>query len=276
MDTSPIPGFITRKQASERCKRAERTLQRYWSRAIELADAEVLGRLKLRTEDGEVIEGPDVTKELIDQLKKRRKNPTWYVHAGWVAKAYGPRLDDDTTDKRRQADGGVGDSHPQTPPVYDSQVISLRDERIRQLEQDKQDLREELKIKNEQIKEANERDRETHVLMRDLHELLRDMQQRLPAITSSYPPLPAATPPVQPPDTGCQQDAGAEPKTKNPKTEEPARRAPKKTSASKTTRLTKQPASKRRKKPRASKKPSGLFERHTPTFHKALSVLLRR
>ena len=275
MDTSPIPGFITRRQASERCKRAERTLQRYWSRAIELADAEVLGRLKLRTEDGEIIEGPDVTKELIDQLKKGRKNPTWYVHADWVEKAYGPRLDADAADKRRQADGAVGDSNPQTPPVYDSQVISLRDERIRQLEQDKQDLREELKIKNEQIKEANERDRETHLLMRDLHELLRDMQQRLPAITPSYPPLPAATAPVQSADTR-RQDASAASNAKSPKKDKPARRAPKKTSTSKTTRLTKQPASKRRKKPRASKKPSSLFERHTPTFHKALSVLLRR
>lgn len=276
MDTSPIPGFITRKQASERCKRAERTLQRYWSRAIELADAEVLGRLKLRTEDGEVIEGPDVTKELIDQLKRGRKNPTWYVHAGWVAKAYGPRLDDDTTDKRRQADGGVGDSDPQTPPVYDSQVISLRDERIRQLEQDKQDLREELKIKNEQIKEANERDRETHVLMRDLHGLLRDMQQRLPAITPSNPPLPAATAPLEPADNGRGQDPVARRKTKTPNTQKPARRAPRKPPPSKTTRATKPPSSNRIKRQRTPKKPSGLFERHTPTFHKALSVLLRR
>lgn len=35
MDNSSIPGFITRKQAAEICGRAERTLQRYWSRAIE-------------------------------------------------------------------------------------------------------------------------------------------------------------------------------------------------------------------------------------------------
>jgi len=276
MDTSPIPGFITRKQASERCKCAERTLQRYWSRAIELADAEVLGRLKLRTEDGQVIEGPDVTKELIDQLKKGRKNPTWYVHADWVAKAYGPRLDTDATDKRRQVDGPVGDTDSQIPPAHDPQVISLRDERIRQLEQDKQDLREELKIKNEQIKEANERNRETHVLMRDLHGLLRDMQQRLLAITPRYPPLPATTAPVKPPDTRRRQDAAAASKTKSPKTEKPTRRAGKTTSPSKTTRLAKQPASKRRKKPRAPKKPSGLFERHTPTLHKAVTDLFRR
>ncbi len=60
MDTSPIPNFITRKQASERCKRAERTLQRYWSRAIEQSDGKVLQHLKLRTEDGDITEGPDV------------------------------------------------------------------------------------------------------------------------------------------------------------------------------------------------------------------------
>ena len=72
MDTSPIPGFITRKQAAEKCERSERTLQRYWSKAVELHDAEVLQHLKLHTEDHDVIEGIKVTKDLIDDL---RKNP---------------------------------------------------------------------------------------------------------------------------------------------------------------------------------------------------------
>jgi hypothetical protein len=95
MDTSPIPGCITRKQASERCQRAERTLQRYWSRAVGLHDIEVLQHLKLRAEDGKIIEGADVTKELIEQLKKERQNPTWYVDATWAEKTYSPRALDD-------------------------------------------------------------------------------------------------------------------------------------------------------------------------------------
>ena len=91
MDTpSPIPGFITRKESSDTCKRAERTLQRYWSRAIEQRDDKILDHLKLRTEDGALIAGTDVTKELIDKLKKERRNPTWYAERAWIEKTYGP------------------------------------------------------------------------------------------------------------------------------------------------------------------------------------------
>lgn len=177
MDNAPIPGFITRKQASEHCKRAERTLQRYWSRAIEHSDESVLKNLKLRTEDGEVVEGKDVTKEKIDDLKKQGKNPTWFVHATWVERKYGPRLEQRSTEQVVEpSKSPEGES---SPPSGD--VVSLLKVQIQMLEQDKKDLRDELKIKNDQIKDANERGKETHVLMRDLHKLLHDMQQRLPA-----------------------------------------------------------------------------------------------
>ena len=181
MDTAPIPGFITRKQASERCKRAERTLQRYWSRAIESHDDSVLKSLKLRTEDGEVIEGKNVTKEKIDDLKKQGRNPTWYVHATWVERKYGPRLEEKPKPvPTSRNESGEGESDSPTPPHSSDSIMPMLREQVQKLEQDKQDLRDEMKIKNKQIEQANERDKETHVLMRDLHELLRDMQQRLP------------------------------------------------------------------------------------------------
>ena len=65
--------------------------------------------------------------------------------------------------------------------------------RMSELETDKQELREELKIKNDQIKEANERNKETHVLMKDLHQLMADLQQRLPPPASSDSSLTAAS-----------------------------------------------------------------------------------
>jgi hypothetical protein len=120
MDTSPITGFITRKQASDRCKRSERTLQRYWSRAIERKDDGVLKNLKLRTEAGVVIDGGDVTKEKIDELKKQGQNPTWYVHATWVERTYGPRLEEKIAARPRE-DGGVSREHVK-PPVTDDAI----------------------------------------------------------------------------------------------------------------------------------------------------------
>lgn len=184
MDNHPIPGFITRKQASDRCKRAERTLQRYWSRAMEHGDQSVLKHLKLRTEDGEIIEGTTVTKEGIEELKRDRKNPTWYVHAEWVEKTYGPRLEN-VPSVSTKPPSPIGATPPVREPAADGQVVTLLQEQIESLKKDKEDLREELRIKNEQIKAASERDRETHLLMRDLHGLMADLQKRLPAPAGS-------------------------------------------------------------------------------------------
>ncbi len=276
MDTSPIDGFITRKHASERCKRSERTLQRYWSRAIEHQDETVLTHLKLDTEDGEIIQGPKVTKELIDRLKKDRRNPTWYVHAQWVDATYAPRLEEGSdTGEKQPAESPAADAASQPTTTPDVHVLSLLQERITQLEQDKHDLKDELKIKNDQINQANERDRETHVLMRDLHELLRDMQQRLPAPAATGRQLGAAASVNRPPETQTVQPATIE-------SEPPAARSKqgsdRRTNAGpKTEVLT--PAkktAKRSKRAPKKKQPATFLEKHTPTFHKAFTSFFRR
>jgi hypothetical protein len=204
MDTSPITGFITRRQASDNCKRSERTLQRYWSTAIEVRDTAVLDHLKLHTEDGDVIDGPDVTKDLIEDLKKRRKNPTWYVHAAWVLRTYGPRSG--AEESLAKAESAQPQPLPPIPAAVPTQThVSLLEQRVGDLERDKEHLQSELKIKNEQINQANERSRETHVLMRDLHALLRDMQHRLP--TPAALPLAVAAQP----ERGSESAAAARP-----------------------------------------------------------------
>lgn len=261
MDSSPIPGFITRKQASERCKRAERTLQRYWSRAIELRTTDVLDHLKLSTEDGQIVDGLDVTKDAIERLKNDGKNPTWYVHAAWVQKTYGPRPDVESRTEEPKAKQGTTEKQPEPSPNND--VTELLKQQISQLREDKQELREELKIKNEQISQASERDRETHLLMRDLHGLLHDMQQRLPAPAVSKQPLSNADAGDRPVDSvhdaeiverKSEEGTGRKRKAKPPKTKTP--RSPNKRS-------------------RKQRSPSA-FEKHTPTFHRALSKLFHR
>lgn len=259
MDSSPIPGFITRKQASERCKRAERTLQRYWSRAIELRTTDVLDHLKLSTEDGQIVDGLDVTKDVIERLKNDGKNPTWYVHANWVEKTYGPRPDVESSGEELKAEEGT--TEKQSEPALDNVVTELLKQQISQLRQDKEVLREELKIKNEQISQASERDRETHLLMRDLHGLLHDMQQRLPAPAVSKQPLSNAD--------DLQVDGVYDAKIVERKSEQGTGR--KRSSKSPKAKTTRSPA-KRRGKQRS---PSG-FEKHTPTFHKAFSQLFHR
>ena len=281
MVNSPIPGFITRKQASEICERAERTLQRYWSRAIEHADSNVLDHLKLHTEDGETIEGREVSKDLIEDLKKQGKNPTWFVHEVWVKETYGPRTEDQSKSPPQESVQARGDRphQPDTDQTIDTVTIP---------KMVLEDLREELKVKNDQIRQANERDRETHVLMRDLHELLRDMQQRLPTSTPAALPVVTkkhdvtqtreATPVRQSASTEghivmeaqaapAKQRTDAEPSHPQPKTS-PRKQSP--------TRSPKKRQTTKAKRKKLSKNTESVFAKHTPTFHKAVTGLFRR
>jgi len=178
MDTSPLPGFITRSQAAERCKRSERSLQRYWSKAIEQEVTDVLERLKLRTEDSEVFDGTAVTKKLIDQLKNNGRNPTWFVHATWAMKKYGPRIDG-VKEKEPQSAPQVGtNEHRVDSASLESEVIRLLKDQMRERGEEITYLRDELKIKNAQIQEATDRTRESNVLMKELQTLLGDVQRR--------------------------------------------------------------------------------------------------
>ncbi len=68
---------------------------------MELQDTKVLQHLRLYTEDGVIHEGVKVTKELIDDLKKKRQNPTWYVEAAWAEKTYEPKVQDEASDDQK-------------------------------------------------------------------------------------------------------------------------------------------------------------------------------
>lgn len=138
MDNSPIPNFITRKTASERCQLAERSLQRYWSRAIDHRDLTVLEHLKLRTEDGEITDGPAVTKKLIDKFKTDGKNPTWFAQAAWVEKTYGPRISPKEPEHPRD-EINAGLSAKELSSTAGSEIVSILKEQLRQSQQSHQE-----------------------------------------------------------------------------------------------------------------------------------------
>jgi hypothetical protein len=173
MDTSPILGFITRKQAAERCQRAERTLQRYWSKAIELEDFNILRHLKLHTEDEQVIEGPDVTKERIEQLKKEGRNPTWFVEADWVEEKYGPRTDE----PEKETPEKVLPTETDNPKTGESnsEIVEVLKDRLSDKDSEIQYLRERLKEKNDLEKERNDLEAERNQREKEMNELMRNL-----------------------------------------------------------------------------------------------------
>ena len=189
MPSTPVPGFITKKETAQHFQRSHRQLTRDLADAMKVQNPKVLDNCRLHTEDGETREGMGVTPELLDELRIKGKNPVWYLRVTWLEKTYGRRgrpqrreqtpADAFTTDAEEGSD--VVSSRPD--------LVHVLRERIRGLEQDKQDLRDDMKIKNQQIAERVEREKETNALIRDLHTLMADLQRRLlPPPTQTPPP----------------------------------------------------------------------------------------
>lgn len=208
MPTTPVPGFITKKEASENYKRSHRQLTRDLTDAMMVQDPKVLENCRLRTEDGQLREGIGVTPKLIDALCIEGKNPVWYLRTTWLEKTYGRRGRARRPSQRHAPDDVAPDTEEGTDAVSRPELVHVLRERIRGLEQDKQDLRDEMKIKNQQIADRVEREKETNALVRDLHNLMADMQQRLlpaPAGRVSEPKaaayIPADSAKPAPPDS---------------------------------------------------------------------------
>ncbi len=185
MPCSTLTGFVTKKEACRRYHRSHRQLTRDLGTAMTVANEKVLSNFRLRTEDGELRDGTDVTTDVITKLRVEGKNPMWFVRAAWMEKTYGRRGEERPKPKSESSDESASRGVAE-PPKDRSDVMALYTKR---LEGENTHLHEELTIKNEQIRQSHDRQREMHLLTRDLHELMKDLQQRLPA-ASAAPKLP--------------------------------------------------------------------------------------
>lgn len=97
--TEPEVSYIGRKTAAEKYRRGERTLERDISQALKLRDEKFLTSLRLRTKDGQVLPGIEVTFEKIDELKNSGQVPTWEISETFLAEKYGLRGKDGRDDQ---------------------------------------------------------------------------------------------------------------------------------------------------------------------------------
>lgn len=198
MPPATIPGFATKKQASRLYRRSRRQLTRDLSKAMLKRDERLLKHVKLRTEDGVLHDGTDITTEAILQMKADGKNPVWYVSTNWMEQTYGLRTERDTPDTEQDdsippdvqtdhnpapATAPRDDAREQTQPadhehtrldsnhVFDDRVRWLED-KVHGLEEDKRHLRSQLVIKDQQLTERTE-------LQKELHRLMAHLQERL-------------------------------------------------------------------------------------------------
>ena len=175
MPPTPVPGFITKKETAQHFQRSHRQLTRDLADAMKVQNPKVLDNCRLHTEDGETREGIGVTTELLDELRIKGKNPVWYLRTSWLEKTYGRR---GRSQRREQTPAGAFNADAEEGSDVSSRpdLVHVLRERIKGLEQDKQDLRDEMKIKNQQMADRVEREKETNALIRDLHTLMADLQ----------------------------------------------------------------------------------------------------
>jgi hypothetical protein len=187
MPPTPVPGFITKKETAQHFQRSHRQITRDLADAMKVQNPKVLDNCRLHTEDGETREGIGVTPELLDELRISGKNPVWYLRVSWLEKIYGRR---GRPQRREQTSADAFTPEPEEGSDVSSRpdLVHVLRERIKGLEQDKQDLRDEMKIKNQQMADRVEREKETNALIRDLHTLMADLQRRLPPPTQAPSP----------------------------------------------------------------------------------------
>ena len=126
MATSSIPGFITKTQAAQRYKRDFRNIGKDMAVAFAMRDDELLRHLKLRTKDGEIREGTDVTPDKVVQLQKEGMVPTWYLDTIHFDSKYKYRRDND--DARADDDDGVATYQSRPLPVEDADIVGSDDD----------------------------------------------------------------------------------------------------------------------------------------------------
>jgi hypothetical protein len=186
MPASAIPGFVKKRTASQTFKRSPRQLTRDITLAVELQDEKILSNLRVRTEDGEDIDGKAVTKDLIKSLRDEGRNPMWYLRRSWLEEEFGKR---EGTDPQTSTDAELNDhvskSPKKTETLADEGLTEMLKESIQELKRDKEHLIGQLKIKDAQIESTTERWKESNVLTQNLHKRIETMESQMKRLMPS-------------------------------------------------------------------------------------------
>lgn len=179
MSRTAIPGFIKKRNAAQQYRRSPRQITRDITIALEMRDESVLSHVQILTEDGNTIDGNDITPELIKQLRSEGRNPMWYLRKNWLEESYGLRGSD-----APKGDAIVDDNQPEiddvpiTRTAGEEGIVALMQESIRELKKDKEMLADQLKIKDQQILETTERWKESNYISQGLNKRLEAMEKR--------------------------------------------------------------------------------------------------
>ncbi len=275
--------YIGRKAAAEKYRRGERTLERDISQALKLRDEEFLDDIRLRTKEGDLLPGNDVTFEKIDELKNSGQVPTWEIAESFLAQRYGLRSEEPQEDNPSQqpeegtgqastaseAQESKGDTQPSKietsaglpplprDPVEQADLLKALYQDLLHRFQVEHDRNEKIFALIETIPKQQE---QTNVLLREFQELMKSGK---PSLT-----LPAKqVTPNQPRPQVVEAQTTATDNVIDVKISEPAKPSPsprKNTPKKKAKKRSTKPTMK--KMPKAAQKRPTFAERHLPSL----------
>ena len=267
--------YIGRKAAAEKYRRGERTLERDISQALKVRNEKFLQHLRLRTKDGDLIPGTDVTFEKIDELKNSGQVPTWEIAEAYLMDRYGLRSEEPSkTDRVQPPEEGTetsasqADASSNSNPKYASSETDLpplpRDPveqaaLLRVLYQNLQRSYQDERQRNDKIfaliETIPKQQEQTNILLREFQELMKsgNASVALPKKVETKSPAPVQVLEVLP----AKSIPVVEKEIK-----EPVKSPPKKYSSKK--RRSAKPAKK--KSPKVHVKTPTFAERHLPSF----------
>ena len=266
--------YIGRKAAAEKYRRGERTLERDISQALKVRNENFLKYLRLRTKDGDLLPGTDVTFEKIDELKNTGQVPTWEIAEAYLMERYGLRTEEPSNNDRAQPEKGThqeklppqdSSNGTQASPSSESGLPPLPRDPVEQaalLKALYQDLQRNFQVERDRnekifalIETIPKQQEQTNVLLREFQGLMKsgNASMALPRNVETKAAAPVQVVVAQPIEVN--DIVGEE-------TKQPVKSVSKKSPAKK-----KRPAkSIKKKSPKASVKTPTFAERHLPSF----------
>jgi len=264
--------YIGRKAAAEKYRRGERTLERDISQALKVRNEKFLGCLRLRTKEGDLLPGTDVTFEKIDELKNSGQVPTWEIAESYLMKRYGLRSEEPSKKDRseegthhsttqphesnssNQPQPSSEDGLPPLPrdPVEQAALLRALYQNLQRNFQVERDRNDKIFALIETIPKQQE---QTNILLREFQELMKsgNASLALPRKVEEKVTAPAQVVEAETLEVAqvIKKEASG-----------PTKSAPKKSPSKK--KHTVKPAKK--KSPKATAKPPTFAERHLPSF----------
>ncbi len=151
MPRKKLPGFTDRPSAQRQFGRSKSSFIRDVDEAFARSDTEFLSHFRVLLNDGIVIEGPDATKDAIQQLQS--KQPRWHIETAFLETRYWDNSNESeqggmAAKSRREPKRSVADiadvSKLQHELELANQKLQSHEQTINALTQDKSFLQEEL------------------------------------------------------------------------------------------------------------------------------------